>query len=61
MKTSQTSKSKLVYETPAIIYEGKLTARAGSLAPDHGSATGNNSGGVDTGIVEPGDLFGNNG
>lgn len=59
MKSLQKTNNKITYEAPAIIYEGQLTARAGSLSPDIGGAPGTNNGGADTGIVNPGDLFGN--
>lgn len=49
-KTSNMPKQRIAYVTPAVIYEGQITARAGSVIGDK----------PDGGAVDPTDLFGNN-
>ena len=50
---TQEKRERLPYETPAIIYEGLITTRAGS--PPGGGAPDPGEG------LDPVDLFGNNG
>jgi len=55
MVTEEKQENKLPYVSPAIVYEGLITARAGSLSPDVGVPGGDEAG------VNPVDLFGGNG
>ena len=49
-KNTNMPKQRVAYVTPAVIYEGQITARAGSVQGDT----------PDGGAVDPTDLFGNN-
>ena len=49
-KNTNMPKQRVAYVTPAVIYEGQITARAGSVIADE----------PDGGAVDPTDLFGNN-
>lgn len=49
-KQKNTNKQRVPYSVPAVIYEGKITARAGTVIGDK----------PDGGAVDPTDLFGNN-
>lgn len=54
MNTEEKLEKRMPYTSPAIVYEGLVTARAGSLSP--ADDPGNNEAGIG-----PVDLFGNNG